>query len=160
MKTTATVGTTAYTILATSTSKLDGARTGITCHMDIEIALASATLTLNAAAAVGLNKINAEVVQNFGHTTVGNLNKTYWKDATFFNYAPTAPTAVPTTATKCSTAAGQEITGLVVTHTVNAWTDSKKVYIDYAWKMTLTAALADTIVNSATTCSKILAAVW
>jgi hypothetical protein len=101
--------------------------------MDIEIALTSATLTLNAAAAVGLNKINAEAVQNFGHTKLVDVEKTYWADATFFNYTPTAPTALASTATKYSIAAGIENAGLVVTHTVNAWTDSKKVYIDYAW---------------------------
>jgi len=44
---TKTVTNNVYTILATSKSKLDSVRTTITCHMDIEIALASATLTLN-----------------------------------------------------------------------------------------------------------------
>ena len=128
--------------------------------MDVEITLGTASLTLNAAAAAGLNKTNTEVVQNFGMTTIGVNSKTNFADATFFNYAPTAPTAVPTTATKYSTAAGIENTGLVVTHTVNAWTATTKVYIDYTWKMTLTAALTSGPVNSATTCSKILAAVW
>lgn len=128
--------------------------------MDVEITLGTASLTLNAAAAAGLNKTNSEVVQNFGMTTIGVNSKTNFADATFFNYAPTAAIALASTASKYSIAAGQTVAGLVVTHTVNAWTDSAKVYIDYAWKMTLTTALANGKINSATTCSKIAAAAW
>jgi len=146
--------------MGTSTSKLDTARTGITCHIDVEITLTSSTKTLIATAAAGLNKINAGVVQNFGHTLVTSTKTTFFKDATFFNYAPTAPVDVATAASKYSIAAGQTVAGLVVTHTVNAWTDSAKVYIDYAWKMTLTTALANGKINSATTCSKIAASAW
>ena len=146
--------------MATSKSTLDTARTGITCHIDVEITLTSSTKTKIATAAAGLNKTNAMVVQNFGHTLVTATKKTFFKDATFFNYTPTAPVDVATAATKYSIAAGQTVAGLVVTHTVNAWTDSAKVYIDYAWKMTLTTALANGKINSATTCSKIAASAW
>ena len=128
--------------------------------MDVEITLTTASLALNAVAAGGLNKINAEAVQVFGHTKISSAETTYYADAIFFNYTPTAPTAVASAATKYETAAGQTVAGLVVTHTVKAWTDSAKVYIDYAWKMTLTTALANGNKNSATTCSKIATAAW
>ena len=128
--------------------------------MDVEITLGTASLTLNAAAAAGLNKINIENVQNFGMTTIGSASKTDFANGIFFNYTPTAATAVASTASKYSTAAGQTVAGLVVTHTVNAWTATANVYIEYAWKMTLTTALANSKKNSATTCSKIATAVW
>lgn len=149
-----------YALLATSSSMHDSARKVITCHIDIEHTLSTASLTLNEAAVKGLNKINAEVVQNFGHTTVTTTNKSFYGSATFFNYTPTAPTAVASTATKFYAAAGQTVAGLVVAHTVNAWTSTKTVYIDYTWKMTLTDAIVATKVNSATTCSKIATAMW
>ena len=46
------------TILTTSSSMLDTARKVITCKVDVMREISSATLTLNAAAAAGLNKIN------------------------------------------------------------------------------------------------------
>jgi len=44
--------------------------------MDVEITLSTASLTLNAAAAAGLNKINIENVQNFATTVTGSASKT------------------------------------------------------------------------------------
>lgn len=46
------------TILTTSSSTLDSARKVVTCKVDVMREISSATLTLNAAAAAGLNKIN------------------------------------------------------------------------------------------------------
>ena len=65
---------------------LNTARTIITCHIDAKITVSSSTLTLNQPNALGINKINTEVVQNFGHMKIGGSHVTTYADASFFNY--------------------------------------------------------------------------
>ena len=72
---------------------LNTARTIITCHIDVEIVLGSVSLPVNGAAVVGLNKINEEAVQNFGHMLITSSHKTTFADGTFFNYTPRCQTA-------------------------------------------------------------------
>lgn len=139
---------------------LNTARTIITCHIDAKLVHGTPNLTNNAGFAAGLDTINGANLQNFGYMKVGSAEKTAFMTAPFFDYTPTAATATATTGSKFSIAAGQTTAGLVVTHTVNAWTATAVVYIEYEWKMTLTTALANNITHSATTCSKIATSVW